>query len=35
MPNSRSITRQTSEFWARDDYVGESIWPDYWPDKFA
>ena len=35
MPNSLSITRQTSEFWARDDYVGESIWPDYWPDKFA
>ena len=35
MPNSRSITRQTSEFWTRDDYVGESIWPDYWPDKFA
>ena len=36
MPNSRLITRQTSEFWnAQDDYVGKSIWPDYWPDKFV
>ena len=36
MPNSRLITRQTSEFWnAQGDYVGKSIWPDYWPDKFA
>ena len=36
MPNSRLITRQTSEFWnAQADYVGKSIWPDYWPDKFA
>ena len=35
MPNNRLLTRQTSEFWnAQSDYVGKSIWPDYWPDEF-
>ena len=35
MPNNRLLTLQTSEFWnAQADYVGKSIWPDYWPDKW-
>ena len=35
MPNNRLLTLQTGEFWnAQADYVGKSIWPDYWPDKF-
>ena len=35
MPNNRLLTLQTSEFWnAQADYVGKSIWPGYWPDKW-
>ena len=36
MPNSRQLTRQTRDFWHPEgEYTGESIWPDYWPDRFS
>ena len=36
MPNNRQLTMQRKDFWHPErPYAGESIWPDYWPDKFG
>ena len=35
-PNSRRLTIQPLKFWHPEgEYPGESIWPDYWPEKFS
>ncbi len=35
-PNIRELTIQTRSFWdPRSPYQGESVWPDWWPDKFT
>ncbi len=33
--NNRELTIQSRSFWdPRNEYQGEAVWPDWWPDKF-
>ncbi len=35
-PNIRALTTSTSGMWdPGGDYVGEEVWPDYWPEPFS
>ena len=35
-PNDRRLTVQPLDLWhPRGEYPGESVWPDYWPEKYA
>ena len=35
VPNTRSMTLQTSSMWdSRSVYQRESLWPEYWPERF-
>ena len=35
VPNARSMTLQTASMWdTRSVYQRESLWPEYWPERF-
>ena len=34
-PNTRLPVRRPTGMWdSEEDYLGDSLWPDYWPEKF-